>query len=64
MKKREMVLWVDRKRRRRFCGERPVVRERPPNLAPGTAFMIRLYEHPFSPYAAKVKISLREKGVV
>jgi glutathione S-transferase len=25
--------------------------------------MIRLYEHPFSPYAAKVKISLREKGV-
>jgi glutathione S-transferase/RNA polymerase-associated protein len=25
--------------------------------------MIRLYEHPFSPYAAKVKIALREKNV-
>ena len=25
--------------------------------------MLKLYEHPFSPYAAKVKISLREKGV-
>ena len=25
--------------------------------------MIRLYEHPLSPYAQKVKIGLREKGV-
>jgi glutathione S-transferase/RNA polymerase-associated protein len=25
--------------------------------------MLRLYEHPFSPYAAKVKIALREKAV-
>jgi glutathione S-transferase/RNA polymerase-associated protein len=25
--------------------------------------MIKLYEHPFSPYAAKVKIALREKQV-
>jgi len=25
--------------------------------------MLRLYEHPFSPYAVKVKIALREKGV-
>jgi glutathione S-transferase/RNA polymerase-associated protein len=25
--------------------------------------MLRLYDHPFSPYAQKVKISLREKGV-
>ena len=24
--------------------------------------MLRLYDHPFSPYAQKVKISLREKG--
>ena len=25
--------------------------------------MITLYDHPFSPYAQKVKISLREKGL-
>ena len=24
--------------------------------------MLRLYDHPFSPYAQKVKIALREKG--
>src|ERR1019366_3484428 len=34
----------------------------PPEANPEETPMLRVYDHPFSPYAQKVKIALREKG--